>query len=397
MRKTSREQTSTFKPDIKVEQCRICHSKRILPLDTIKKFYLINLEKSVQLSYKLCLNCNFIFQGEFVGEKFLTEYYKKSPMLVRNNPSESEIKQYKQQSKFISNHIYLKKLTALEIGADTGGFLEFLRSNYSCEVYFSELNEGARKVMLSKGLKDHLASKSKKQVELIILRHILEHIFDLENFLYYVRTNLVTGGYIFIEVPDWSYWDEHTDPLIFEHINQFNTLNLIQLLNNHGFVCEAIEKNIDKKYFNSPNRIMRILAKKNFHQKLSNRAIIRTFQDFYENNYGKIGRALNEKLSALNPDDRVAFYPASHQTFMSIAESDLSQTNVVGIFDIDLKKIGKTVFNIRIRNADQLAKTNPDVIFLLTSGAYELEIIKYLKSLKLKSKIITMVDLQNTI
>ena len=61
-------------------------------------------------------------------------------------------------------------------------------------------------------------------------------------------------------MPDWSILDLHTDPLIFEHLSQFNVYNLCKLLTKNNFQIESLEKDIVVDDPSSPNRIVRVVA-----------------------------------------------------------------------------------------------------------------------------------------
>ena len=64
----------TFPPRLQaVERCRVCGSRRVLDAGCVKRYYLINLDQTIELSYATCQDCQFIFQSQYVGDEFLTE------------------------------------------------------------------------------------------------------------------------------------------------------------------------------------------------------------------------------------------------------------------------------------------------------------------------------------
>ena len=226
----------------RVEHCRVCDSKQVLGLGVRRNYYLANIDQTIPMPYAICQDCQFIFQSEYVGDEFLNYYYRQSPMLRRKEPTVFEIGQNERQGEFLSRHVELTGKRVLEIGAHAGAFLRHLYKHFDCTAYFEELSEEARVVLASQvGLHDFRSLEGDKKVDVVILRHVLEHIFDLEAFLTYVRSILAEGGSLFIEVPDWTYFDAHTDPFIFEHLNQFNTAGLVHLLRRTGWQVEALE------------------------------------------------------------------------------------------------------------------------------------------------------------
>lgn len=357
-----------------VDRCRVCGSTRILDTGCRKRYYLINLDTVVPLSYAVCQDCQFIFQGEYVGDQFLNGYYKSSPMLRRPEPTVYEVDQNRRQAAFLSAHVALEGKRVVEIGAHAGAFLRHLHSHFGCQAFFDDLSEEARAVLAAQpGLIDFRSLGAGATVDVVVLRHILEHIFDLDAFLGSVKSMLGEGGHLFIEVPDWSYLDEHTDPLIFEHLNQFSTHNLILLMRRNGWQCEAVQKSIEADDPATPNRAQRFIFRPATTPALGDPSIAGAFHGFLDRHYERANRAIDALVAGLDGSQRVALYPASHLTFSALLETRLREANVVGIFDIDAKKHGKSVDGFQVRPAADLAALQPDLILLFTM-AYEREI-----------------------
>ncbi len=77
--------------------------------------------------------------------------------------------------------------------------------------------------------------------------HVLEHIPQPKHLIQKLKSHLVRGGFIVIEVPDvygglsrlrgktWEYWLPH-------HVNYFSMISLKKLLEPQGFVLVYAEK-----------------------------------------------------------------------------------------------------------------------------------------------------------
>jgi SAM-dependent methyltransferase len=369
--------------------CRACGSTN-LKKDILKKqYYLLNLDQKINLGYSICEDCHYVFQAQYVGDSFLNYYYKNSPMLRRKDPTIYENAQSKDQADFLDRHISLNSKSVLEIGAHSGAFLLYANQNYGCEVYFDELSEEARDMLLSQpGLKD-AHSQTDLNVDIVVLRHVVEHIHDLNGFFAYVKKLLKKDAWLFIEVPDWSWLDQKTDPLNFEHLSQFSTHNLIHLMRRLGWNCEALEKSCNPDDPATPNRVQRLLFKPFDLISLGEANVEDKFLDFYRNHEALGFVRLNEILSNVKMEKKIALYPASHLTFSAIYETNLLDKNIVGMFDIDPKKHGKVVSGIHVRAASELIKENPDYIFLFTM-AYEPEIRESFTKMGLTAKVISL-------
>lgn len=376
----------------RVEHCRICNSKRVLDLGVQRNYYLANLDQTIPVSYAICQDCHFIFQGEHVGDEFLNYYYRQSPMLRRKEPTVFEVDQNERQGEFLARHVFLEGKRVLEIGAHAGAFLRHLYQRFGCTAYFEELSEEARTVLaLQEGLHDFRGLEGEKKIDVVILRHVLEHIFDLDSFLAYLLTILAEGGSLFIEVPDWTHFDVHTDPFIFEHLNQFNSTGLVHLLRRTGWQVEALEKSIHPDDPATPNRVQRIIARPTKLPLPSDAAIAEAFRTFAAVQYDGWKNALNALLAEY-AGKSIALYPASHLTFEAITESCLSEARVLGMFDIDVKKQGSEILGLKVYPPAELKVQQPDLILVFTMG-YEREIRDSFAALGLTCQVVSITEL----
>jgi len=382
------------KPNLqKINKCRVCESKNVV-LDLFKKnFFLSNLNIIVDINYGICIDCQYIFQSDYVGDVFLNYYYEHSPMLRKDVPTVYEIDQLTRQSEFLFKNVeFNKNINCLEIGAHTGHFILHLKNKIDCVAYYDELSEEALKVLATHPELLNYKLNLDIKIDLIILRHVLEHIHNLNSFIEYLDSILVSDGQIFIEVPDWGTLDDHTDTFIFEHLSQFNSNALTGLMNRHGYQRIAIEKSINSNDPATPNRVMRFIFKKTNVPILGNIDFCNYFNLFRENRYEQANKYLNFIFNSISSDKTIAFYPASNLSFSAILETEISKHNFIGYFDSDQKKHGKTFIGHKVYDAKMLKKIMPDYIFIFTQ-AYEAEIRDSFKEMNLTSTIFSITEI----
>lgn len=378
---------------IQVKHCRACNSERVLDLGIRRNYYLSNLDQSICIPYAVCQDCHFIFQSEYVGDEFLDLYYQQSPMLRRKEPTLYEVDQNKRQGEFLSRHVDLEGKRVLEIGAHAGAFLSYLHHRFGCTAYFEELSEEARSVLASQEcLCDFRGLEGDQKVDVVILRHVLEHIFNLDDFLAYLQTILAYAGSLFIEVPDWTHLDAHTDPFIFEHLNHFNSASLVNLLRRIGWQVDALEKSINPEDPATPNRVLRVVAHPTKLPLLGDASIVDFFSTFSALHYDGWKTVLNKLLDDDAIGSSIALYPASHLTFEALVETRLGEFNILGMFDIDVKKQGREILGLKVFSPVVLKDYQPDFILIFTM-AYEPEIRESFKAMGLTSRVISISEL----
>jgi SAM-dependent methyltransferase len=312
-------------------------------------------------------------------------------MLRRSFFTEFDIEQSKSCYKFLQKIINLDQKRILEIGAGGGALLKYISQFGSSSLFYSDLSKEACLHLSShKGLHD-LNDTADKKFDLVIMRHVLEHIFDLDGFFLYLKQLLKKNGNIFIEVPDWTILDINTDPLIFEHLNQFNVSGLVNLMSKHSFQVDSLEKSIEKKDPSTPNRVVRIIAHFSELPKLGSNEIKNYFEKFF-NNYSEKWKFTLQKILKTYSNKKIALYPASSLTFDAIKSVDFSNVKILGMYDVDKKKQDKFFLGHKVFSPEKLLKHNPDLILTFSMG-YEPEIRKSLIDMKLSAKILSIQEL----
>lgn len=371
---------------IEINKCRVCKSENIKRNLFKKSFYLSNLNKIVDVNYGICVDCQYIFQSNYVGDDFLNNYYIKSPMLRNPEATVYDIESINHQIDFLKRNIDLNKISScLEIGAHTGHFIKALKKNYDFKIYYDELSSEALEILNL--IPDfHNFNKNKNKVDLIILRHVLEHINDLDSFIQYVKNSLTKNGKIFIEVPDWSILDKETDAFMFEHLSQFNDKCLVDLFRRKGFRNISIERSINKNDPCTPNRVMRLIFSRINAPQNKNIDFVTYFNSYVKEKHNSGILKFNKIYSEIGNNKTVAFFPASNLSFSIVLDTEIKKINLIGFFDSDKKKKEKNFLGYKVFSPNELKEMNPQIIFIL-SEAYEPEIRDLIKSLKITSKI----------
>lgn len=375
-----------------IEHCPLCDSANIVATDVHRSFFLLNRKECVEVAYSACLDCQFIFQSEYIGDAELADYYENSPCLRRKEITDIEAVVFNKQSDFINRDQQLFGKKVLEIGADTGQFLMHLKHSFNCDVYFDEMSVSAKEIMNSReGFIDYALLKDKPKLDVVVARHVLEHIFDVNGFIRYLFSILSDQGRVFVEVPDWSFLDDKNDPYMFEHLNQFNSYNLGLLFKRCGFVVEQIEMDIVEGSRSTPNRVLRVLARKSGVAALGDHRLLENIAA-----HNRLQKQVANKLNTFlqrHHGKSIGISPASHYTFELFLNSDLKDQQVLCLFDNDKKKEGESFMGKQIVASKRVDEYQPELILVLTIGGYMNEIRHFFEQASPESDVVTLEDI----
>ena len=209
--------------------------------------------ESFPLTIAICESCSLIQQVNLLDEKILcklyTADYYNCPSPLATGMGTEEI------DKFYSffRKCRVEKGTLLEIACFDGYLLLKLLNDgwdvYGCDpspmAKLAMENLGKKKIINDFFTKDTFPTK---KFDVIILRNLMEHLYDIQGFLQSVSKCLRPGGRIFIDVPNVTEVLKigGFGTFFHQHISYFSLQTLEKLLSQYGFI-------IENSYEGSPN------------------------------------------------------------------------------------------------------------------------------------------------
>lgn len=207
-----------------IENCDLCdrptvNNTTILAAGMFDKYGL-----SFNVHTVLCKYCKYIFQQERIDRETLAHLYTQdngydSSVDVKQTKRFLDYKQKRQQT--ITAAIELvdlfdqQKLNILDVGGGIGEFTEHLVDR--ADVYLADVNTSdpiSPKIVKLNNLLEDL--ETKVSFDVIVMNHVLEHVFSPTAFLQKAYSLLNDQGIVYIEVPFELY-----TPILFHRIGDW--------------------------------------------------------------------------------------------------------------------------------------------------------------------------------
>lgn len=212
---------------------------------------LIDKSTIPQITYSLskCRKCGHIYFTPKPDRKEVIKLYNNYwPHTIRNNFLEKvEIFMTKEYRIILS--IPPSKL--LDVGCGSGKFIKSLKSR-GWLVFGVDINPIAIRNAKRRGLKKVFCGElpkisfPEKYFDVVLLRHVIEHLHDLDAYLRRINEILKDNGLLIISTPNVEsdeykifrrYWYQLDFP---RHLNLFNPMTIRKLLSRYEFVVESI-------------------------------------------------------------------------------------------------------------------------------------------------------------
>jgi SAM-dependent methyltransferase len=141
----------------------------------------------------------------------------------------------------------------LDAGCATGGLLTALREAGFTAVAGLDPSPGCAAACRERGFEAYVGSiasapKHMPKFDCVVLSHVLEHVYDIPAFFASVRRLLAPGGYLYIETPDATAYDQYLyapfQEFNTEHINHFSARALENTGRRFGFQAVMVAQKV---------------------------------------------------------------------------------------------------------------------------------------------------------
>ncbi|MGI2259527.1 class I SAM-dependent methyltransferase [Shewanella sp. GXUN23E] len=340
-----------------------------------------------EIGFSVCPECGSVCQSPSVSFDEMMTFY--SSMAVYTNPGRQEkptdakVRDLDEQIQFIRRGIGYLPNSALQIGSSDGYTLSRFRDAGVKRVLGVE--PGTASVELAKRLYQidciHDSAEqfeTNEQFELIILTHVLEHLYQPQMTLKKCRQlqQLPTEGFIYVEVPLMAKPASLCPGFFsFEHINYYTRDNLVRSLTDAGYSVVSLVEH----YNSNLSPIIGVLASTRPQSHcdefvanvVGNRAIL---QDYRAKEVAYWQGCLDAILPQLQQSKRIFLWGAGIHTSQIVANTTLlADCKINGLTDTSSLKWGLRQGDWHCQAPDSIDWQPGDCV-LISSYASEKEI-----------------------
>lgn len=335
-------------------------------------------------------NSGFIF-----NEKFNPDLDIYDSNYDNSVPSNFHKNYYSKIIKHISKYIQKRKISntkipnILEIGCGNGEFLKQMKREIQEKFkgigvdpsYVGDKSLYGGELIFYNDYFSEKTLEKIKNVELVILRHTLEHIPNPDKFLNKIQNIFSSKGLkdvpIFIEVPDvdWifensSYWD-----FFYEHVNYFSKHSLSNKIYNIGMDVKSIKNEFGDQYIWADAVINPVSKIKNKEFEL---------KSYGSNLFRKIILDTEIKLGRIKNDSKIVIWGMASKGIIYSLTHMNEKISFDYFVDINIKKQGKYTpkLGVKIIGPKKLPRFEKLSIIVMNPN-YSDEIKRELENLKL--------------
>lgn len=284
----------------------------------------INLNNNISVYY--CNNCYFYYSDSNNTQEDYNYYYQN---FNKYNSESVSIDKDQKCVDYLLNNLDSNIKTILDYGCGNGLISQKLKEIYTVNTY------------------DIGMKKPEKQYDCIIINHVLEHIYDVDDFLNNIKLSLIDNGSVYIEIPNAEYYEEFNNfgplqEINLEHINYFSKLALSKLMVKHNFVPVKINDDFftinNSKYY-----VIRGLFKLNHNNK--------SFEKYIDYGRDKIENINFVNTSYCNSNDIYVY--GCGQYLFKIFNKISEKYNIISIIDDNPSYLHKKVNYVPVINFEE--------------------------------------------
>ncbi len=227
-------------------QCFIHKTKPLILFNETLDLFFFGRRK---ISFGICRSCGLIFQTESIERSKMIKSYKEMVTYVDNltKPSKSKMKTVKRHVRLIKSCFSEFPKKVLEISSMNSYNLKQFKKSGSNKIVSLEPSKRIAKLLKLEGIKVYNTTieklKTKDKYDLIILSHVLEHLYNPVKAIKQCFKIQKIDQKILVEIPLFEQVQNYSvGAFQIEHLHYFSESNIIEVITRGGYTIDKIQK-----------------------------------------------------------------------------------------------------------------------------------------------------------
>jgi SAM-dependent methyltransferase len=384
----------------------ICHHQRFIVPDG----YPLPAEYNVAV----CRRCGFVYADPAATQRdydrFYCEWskYDDSATATGSGLSPYDAARLAITASDIARALPSRAASILDAGCATGGLLTALRDQGFMAVAGLDPSPRCATACRDRGFEAYVGSIASAPAHMpkfdcVVFSHVLEHVYDIPAFFTAARRLLAPGGYVYLETPDATRYDDYLyapfQEFNTEHINHFSARALENTARRFGFQPILVEQKVlqtaeDTHYpavfglFRNPG------GTADEHSVVCDQELPSRIAAYIRHSAEQM-ESINRRLAGqLANTQRVILWGAGQFAMKLLALPCLAQTQVRALVDNNPILRGKTLAGAPVIGAQEIAGTREPIIIATLLHADEISV--QIRRLGLSNPVLSLLQNSNS-
>jgi 2-polyprenyl-3-methyl-5-hydroxy-6-metoxy-1,4-benzoquinol methylase len=367
----------------------VCHTQRFI----VPEGYPLPSEYNVVV----CGRCGFVYADPAATQRDYDRFYRDwskyddSATATGSGVSPYDANRLAVTASDIAHALPSRAASILDAGCATGGLLTALRDQGFTAVAGLDPSARCAAACRDRGFEAYVGSISTASApthmpkfDCVVFSHVLEHVYDIPSFFTAARCLLAPGGYLYLETPDATRYDDYLyapfQEFNTEHINHFSARALENTARRFGFQPIVVEQKLiqtaEDTLYPAVFGLFRDHGTADERPNIRDQALPSRIAGYIRHSAEQMERINQHLASQLANTNRVILWGAGQFAMKLLTLPCLAQTQVRALVDNNPILKGKTLAGAPIVSPREIAGTDEPIIIatLLHAGEVSAQI-----------------------
>lgn len=364
-----------------------------------------------QYNVVVCRRCGFVYADSAASQsdydRFYSEWSKYDDSITATGSGllPFDAARLSATAADIARALPSRTMSILDAGCATGGLLTALRDQGFSAVAGLDPSRRCATACRERGFEAYIGSISNNSVparmpkfDCVVLSHVLEHAYDIPAFLNAARQLLTPGGYLYLETPDGTRYDEYLyapfQEFNTEHINHFSPLTLENAGHRFGFevvtVAQKVIQTAETTFYPAVFGMFRDIGRIRDERLTSDTELPSRIAAYIRHSAEEMERINQHLGSELAHIERVILWGAGQFAMKLLSFPCLAETQVTAVVDNNPILRGKSLAGAPIVGPHEIGETSEPIV--IATLLHDEEISAQIRRLGLRNPILSLLQ-----